>query len=169
MLLQFFAALADAEAARDRERPHAGCDKKIAFTALALDYFRRPLAKFVVEPRLPEIGGLHHVGVGGNHTHVHWKSLLISEGCQSVQVFLMRCIAPPTIEGKADHISDRGILKNDPRHPCRVGLHHRTLGVDVESVILWFWIGDQAEYVKLCTNQQGQIVASLLSVHAADA
>src|ERR1700689_4052871 len=108
MLLQFFAALADAEAARDRERAHAGCDKEIAFTALALDYFRRPVAKFVVEPRLPEIGGLHHVGGGGNNTHVHWESLLISEGCQSVQVFLMRCIAPPTIEGKADRFSDRG-------------------------------------------------------------
>src|SRR5579862_1583032 len=39
MLLQFFAALADAEAACDRERPHPGRDKKITLTALALDHF----------------------------------------------------------------------------------------------------------------------------------
>src|SRR5258708_37498182 len=48
MLLQFLAALADAEAARDRERPHPGCDKEIALAALALDYFRRPVPNFAV-------------------------------------------------------------------------------------------------------------------------
>ncbi|MGC1812370.1 MAG: hypothetical protein WA721_20625 [Candidatus Binataceae bacterium] len=53
------------------------------------------------------------------------------------------------------------LLKDDPRHPslqlkrvgrfwsCRVGLHHRTLGIDVEGGILWFWIGDHAEYDRL--------------------
>jgi hypothetical protein len=41
------------------------------------------------------------VGVGGDHTHVHWKSLLISEGCQSASVFLMGCITL-RMEGKAD-------------------------------------------------------------------
>ena len=32
---------------------------------------------------------------------------------------------------------------------CRVGLHHRALGVDVEGGILWFWIGDHGEYDRL--------------------
>lgn len=32
---------------------------------------------------------------------------------------------------------------------CRVGLHHRTLGIDVEGGILWFWIGDHTEYDRL--------------------
>ena len=53
------------------------------------------------------------------------------------------------------------ILKSDPRHPspqlklvgrfwsCRIGLHHRTLGIDVEGGILWFWIGDHAQYDRL--------------------
>ena len=53
------------------------------------------------------------------------------------------------------------LLKDDPRHPslqlkrvgrfwsCRVGLHHRTLGIDVENGILWFWIGDHTEYDRL--------------------
>ncbi len=53
------------------------------------------------------------------------------------------------------------LLKDDSRHPslqlkrvgrfwsCRVGLHHRTLGIDVEGGILWFWIGNHAEYDRL--------------------
>ena len=53
------------------------------------------------------------------------------------------------------------LLKANPRHPslrlkrvgrfwsCRVGLHHRALGVDVEAGILWFWIGDHGEYDRL--------------------
>lgn len=53
------------------------------------------------------------------------------------------------------------LLKADPRHPslhlkrvgqfwsCRVGFHHRVLGVDVEGGILWFWIGDHTEYNRL--------------------
>jgi hypothetical protein len=44
------------------------------------------------------------------------------------------------------------LLNTNPRHlslhlkrvgrfwSCRVGLQHRTLGVDVEGGILWFWI-----------------------------
>ena len=53
------------------------------------------------------------------------------------------------------------LLKDDSRHPslelkrigrfwsCRVGLHHRTLGIDVEGGILWFWIGDHSEYDRI--------------------
>jgi hypothetical protein len=53
------------------------------------------------------------------------------------------------------------LLKTDPNHPslhfkkvgrfrsCRVGLHHRVVGVDAPEGILWFWIGTHAEYDKL--------------------
>ena len=53
------------------------------------------------------------------------------------------------------------LLKANPQHPSlhlkrvgsfwsvRVGLGYRALGVDVESGILWFWIGTHAEYDKL--------------------
>jgi hypothetical protein len=27
--------------------------------------------------------------------------------------------------------------------------HHRTLGIDLENGILWFWIGDHTEYDRL--------------------
>ena len=52
-------------------------------------------------------------------------------------------------------------VKADPRHPslhfkkvkrywsARVGLHYRVLGVDVADGILWFWIGNHADYDKL--------------------
>jgi hypothetical protein len=54
-----------------------------------------------------------------------------------------------------------GLLKRDPRHPSlrfkklgrlfstRVGLSHRVLGVEVEGGILWFWIGNHADYDKI--------------------
>ena len=53
------------------------------------------------------------------------------------------------------------LLKSNPRHPSlqfkrigslwsvRVGLHHRALGREVGSDVLWFWIGTHADYDKL--------------------
>ena len=53
------------------------------------------------------------------------------------------------------------LLKSDPRHPslrlkrvgpywsARIGLRHRALAVDVEGGLLWFWIGNHAEYDRL--------------------
>jgi hypothetical protein len=50
------------------------------------------------------------------------------------------------------------LLKSDPRHPSlhlkkigryrsvRVGLRYRALGVEIETGILWFWIGAHADY-----------------------
>jgi hypothetical protein len=49
-------------------------------------------------------------------------------------------------------------MNENPRHPsiqlkkvgeywvARVGLHYRTLGVNVADGISWFWIGTHAEY-----------------------
>lgn len=49
-------------------------------------------------------------------------------------------------------------LKDNPRHPsiqfkrigdlwsARVGLHYRTLGMDVPGGVMWVWIGPHAEY-----------------------
>jgi len=53
------------------------------------------------------------------------------------------------------------LLKADPHHPSlhfkrtgrfhsvRVGAHYRALAVDAPDGILWFWIGDHAEYDRL--------------------
>lgn len=53
------------------------------------------------------------------------------------------------------------LLRSNPRHPslhfkkigrfwsCRVGLHHRALGVAHDDGIVWFWIGNHADYDKL--------------------
>lgn len=53
------------------------------------------------------------------------------------------------------------LLKSDPRHrslrlkrvgrfySARVGLAHRALGIEIPDGILWFWIGNHAEYEKL--------------------
>jgi hypothetical protein len=55
------------------------------------------------------------------------------------------------------------LLKTEPRHPslrlkkvgrfwsCRVGLHHRAVGLDAadHGAIAWFWIGTHADYDKL--------------------
>ena len=52
-------------------------------------------------------------------------------------------------------------LKSNPDHPslqlkqlgsywsARVGLHYRTLGIDVPEGILWIWIGSHAAYDRL--------------------
>ncbi len=53
------------------------------------------------------------------------------------------------------------LLKSDPHHPslrlkrvgryrsARVGLRYRAMAVDVEGGLLWFWIGNHAEYDRL--------------------
>ena len=53
------------------------------------------------------------------------------------------------------------LLQTDPTHPslhfkkvgrfrsARVGLQYRALAVEVEAGLLWFWIGDHAEYERL--------------------
>jgi hypothetical protein len=53
------------------------------------------------------------------------------------------------------------LLQADPAHPslhfkkvgryrsARVGLRYRALAVEVHDGLLWFWIGDHAEYDRL--------------------
>lgn len=53
------------------------------------------------------------------------------------------------------------LLKKYPHHPSlhfkkirkywsvRVGLKHRALAVEIDDVLVWFWIGTHAEYDKL--------------------
>ena len=53
------------------------------------------------------------------------------------------------------------LLKSNPRHPSlhlkkvgkywsvRIGLKYRTLGVEIDDGLLWFWIGTHAEYDKM--------------------
>ncbi len=53
------------------------------------------------------------------------------------------------------------ILQTDSTHPslhfkkvgrfrsARVGLQHRTLAVEVDDGLLWFWIGKHAEYERI--------------------
>ncbi len=53
------------------------------------------------------------------------------------------------------------LLKSDPRHPslhlkkvgrfwsARVGKKHRTVAVETEAGLIWFWIGTHREYDKL--------------------
>ena len=52
-------------------------------------------------------------------------------------------------------------MKADPHHPAlrlkrvgrfwsaRIGLRYRALAVDAEDGLLWFWIGDHADYDRL--------------------
>jgi len=52
-------------------------------------------------------------------------------------------------------------LQTDPAHPslhfkkvgrfrsARIGLQYRTLAVEVDDGLLWFWIGDHAEYEQI--------------------
>jgi hypothetical protein len=66
---------------------------------------------------------------------------------------------PAEIRDLSDQTFER--LKRDPRHPslhfkkvgrywsARVGAHHRALAVEVESALLWFWIGTHGEYDKV--------------------
>lgn len=57
------------------------------------------------------------------------------------------------------------LLKADAKHPSlqlkkierfwsvRVGLYYRALGTDIADGILWFWIGNHAEYDRLITRK----------------
>lgn len=66
---------------------------------------------------------------------------------------------PNTIQDLARKNFD--ILEANPRHPslrlkkvgkywsARVGLKYRTLGVETDDGVLWFWIGTHAEYDKM--------------------
>lgn len=59
----------------------------------------------------------------------------------------------------ANHCFD--LMKRDPRHPslhlkrmgtyysARVGLHYRALAVETQDGLVWFWIGNHAEYDQL--------------------
>jgi hypothetical protein len=63
---------------------------------------------------------------------------------------------PAEIKELADRCFAR--MNENPRHPsirlkkvgeywvARVGLHYRTLSVDISGGISWFWIGTHAEY-----------------------
>jgi len=60
-------------------------------------------------------------------------------------------------------VADRNykMLKENPKHPSlhfkkigrywsvRAGIHYRALAVEIESDLVWFWIGSHAEYDKL--------------------
>jgi hypothetical protein len=66
---------------------------------------------------------------------------------------------PANIRELAD--KNFALLQADSTHPslqfkkvgrfrsARVGLQFRTLAVEVEDGLLWFWIGDHAEYERL--------------------
>jgi hypothetical protein len=66
---------------------------------------------------------------------------------------------PDSIRELADKNFD--LLKQDPTHPslhfkkvgrfrsARVGRDYRVLAVEIESGLLWFWIGDQATYERM--------------------
>ena len=66
---------------------------------------------------------------------------------------------PQSVQDLADR--NYSLLKNDPRHPSlhlkkagrfwsvRVGLHYRTIAVEVLGGLLWFWIGSHEDYNKL--------------------
>jgi len=65
----------------------------------------------------------------------------------------------PAVQKLAD--KNFALLKSDPKHPslhfkkvgrywsARVGLHYRSLAVEVENGVLWFWIGSHSDYDKL--------------------
>lgn len=56
------------------------------------------------------------------------------------------------------------ILKKEPYHPslhlkrigrywsARIGIKYRTLAVEAEQGLLWFWIGHHTEYDKILKN-----------------
>jgi hypothetical protein len=58
------------------------------------------------------------------------------------------------------------LLKNNPSHPslrlkkvgdywsARVGLRHRALAVGVDGGLLWFWIGNHADYDALVSGKR---------------
>jgi hypothetical protein len=53
------------------------------------------------------------------------------------------------------------LLRQDPKHPALgfkqtgrywsmpIGADHRALGVEIESGVIWFWIGSHADYGRL--------------------
>lgn len=69
---------------------------------------------------------------------------------------------PENIQRTADQCYE--LLKTDPSHPSlhfkkvgkywsvRVGRDYRSLGVEVEQGISWFWIGTHTEYNKLISK-----------------
>ncbi|REJ93016.1 MAG: hypothetical protein DWQ34_11900 [Planctomycetota bacterium] len=66
---------------------------------------------------------------------------------------------PSEIQELAD--KNFALLQADQSHPslhfkrvgrfrsARVGLQHRALAVEVENGLLWFWIGNHAEYERM--------------------
>ncbi|MDX2271794.1 MAG: hypothetical protein NW237_07570 [Cyanobacteriota bacterium] len=66
---------------------------------------------------------------------------------------------PQNIQDLADQCYD--LLKQNPRYPSlhfkkvgrfwsvRVGRHYRTIAVEGDNEMAWFWIGSHAEYDKL--------------------
>ena len=66
---------------------------------------------------------------------------------------------PAHIQKLAD--KNFALLQTDPSHPslhfkkvgrfrcARIGLQHRTLAVEVDDGLLWFWIGKHAEYERI--------------------
>ncbi|MDE2704573.1 MAG: hypothetical protein OXI35_05850 [Gemmatimonadota bacterium] len=66
---------------------------------------------------------------------------------------------PQNIQKLADE--NFKLMKRDPRHPslhlkkvesywsARVGIKYRTVAVEAEEGLVWFWIGTHAEYDKL--------------------
>jgi hypothetical protein len=66
---------------------------------------------------------------------------------------------PAAIQQLADKNFE--LLKADPKHPslhlkkagkywsARIGVKYRTLGVEINEGMLWFWIGTHAEYDKM--------------------
>ena len=67
------------------------------------------------------------------------------------------------LSAEVQQLADRcyQLLCSDPRHPSlhfkkvgqfwsvRVGLHYRALAVEVESDIVWVWIGTHADYDRM--------------------
>lgn len=66
---------------------------------------------------------------------------------------------PKEVQNLADKAFE--LLKMDPKHPslhtkkagrywsARVGNRYRALAVEIESGLLWFWIGTHAHYDKM--------------------
>jgi len=57
------------------------------------------------------------------------------------------------------------LLKGNPFHPslhfkkvtndlwsARVGLNYRALGADEGDTVIWFWVGDHAEYMRIIAS-----------------
>lgn len=66
---------------------------------------------------------------------------------------------PSSIQDLADKNFD--LLKTNPKHPSlhlkkagqywlvRVGIKYRALAVEIDEVLIWFWIGPHSEYNRL--------------------